>query len=101
MNLPLQQIDDLLDLESRRINAEQAADLRARLAAFANEWDSPEMADYDDYEANRRKLASSRSDMMPVAGPFKAQNRNRQHRGVASRRTTCCGHSALVNSNAA
>jgi hypothetical protein len=41
-----------LDLPSRGINEEQAADLRGRLAAFAEEWDSPEM---DIYNIHYRK----------------------------------------------
>lgn len=45
-----------IDLSGRGIDPEAAADLRGRLATFADEWDSPEMADYDDYEASRRKL---------------------------------------------
>ena len=40
-----------IDLSARGINEEQASVLRARLAAFAEEWDSPEMSIYDDYEA--------------------------------------------------
>ncbi len=31
--------------------AGQAAEMRARLATFAADWDSPEMAIYDDYDA--------------------------------------------------
>ena len=38
------------DLRTRGINEKQAADLRARLATFAEEWDSPEMTMYDDYD---------------------------------------------------
>ena len=45
-----------VDLASRGIDPAAAADLRGRLATFADQWDSPEMADYDDYEANRRRL---------------------------------------------
>ena len=47
-----------VDLRARGIDERQAADLRARLSTFADDWESPEMADYDDYEANRRKLDS-------------------------------------------
>ncbi len=35
-----------LNLPSRGIDEEQAADLRGRLATFAKEWDSPEMDMY-------------------------------------------------------
>ena len=39
---------DPVDLRERGINEAQAADLRRRLAAFAEDWDRPEMAIYDD-----------------------------------------------------
>jgi hypothetical protein len=45
-----------IGLRERGIDPSQAAELRGRLATFADEWDSPEMAVYDDYEANRRQL---------------------------------------------
>lgn len=38
------------------INPVQAADLRARFAAFAAEWERPEMDVYDDYDAARARL---------------------------------------------
>lgn len=37
-----------IDLESRGISPEQAADLRSRLQTFAEDWDSPEMDVYDE-----------------------------------------------------
>ena len=39
---------DPVDLRERGIDEAQAADLRRRLAAFAEDWDRPEMAIYDD-----------------------------------------------------
>jgi hypothetical protein len=36
-----------VDLPSRGINQEQAADLRHRLASFAEDWERPDMAAYD------------------------------------------------------
>jgi hypothetical protein len=36
-----------VDLPGRGIGQEQAADLRRRLAAFADDWDRPEMDAYD------------------------------------------------------
>jgi hypothetical protein len=36
-----------VDLEARGIDEAQAADLRARLRAFAEDWERPEMAAYD------------------------------------------------------
>ena len=44
-----------VDLQQRGMDEAQAAELRARLATFAEDWESPEMSDYDDYESNRRK----------------------------------------------
>ena len=41
-----------IDLRAHGINEEQAGVLRAQLASFAEEWDSPEMSVYDDYEAH-------------------------------------------------
>lgn len=45
-----------VNLSARGIDEQHAAELRARLATFREDWDSAEMADYDDYDANRRKL---------------------------------------------
>jgi hypothetical protein len=47
--------DGSVDLRSAGINAAQAAELRARLAAF-EDWDSPEMAIYDNYDAGKANL---------------------------------------------
>jgi hypothetical protein len=45
-----------IDLFARGIDEEQAADLRARLTTFAEDWDSPEMEIYDNYDAAKRNL---------------------------------------------
>ena len=45
-----------VDLRARGIDEADAAELRARLAPFAEDWDSPEMDLYDDYDAARAKL---------------------------------------------
>lgn len=42
-----------VDLRARGIDKEHAADLRARLSTFTEDWDSPEMEIYDDYNANK------------------------------------------------
>jgi len=42
----------VIDLRARGISEDQARELRAQLAAFAEEWDSPEMSVYDNYEAH-------------------------------------------------
>ena len=40
-----------VDLQKRGIDKAQAADLRERLATFAEDWESPEMSIYDNYDA--------------------------------------------------
>ena len=45
-----------VDLRARGIDETHAADLRARLAPFAEDWDSPEMDLYDDYDAAKANL---------------------------------------------
>jgi hypothetical protein len=39
--------DNSVDLEKRGIEPAQAADLRARLSSFAEDWNRPEMSAYD------------------------------------------------------
>jgi len=39
------------DLRKRGISKAQAKTLRAQLATFAEDWDSPEMSAYDNYDA--------------------------------------------------
>jgi hypothetical protein len=45
-----------IDLRERGIDEAQAADLRARLATFAEDWNSPEMDIYDNYDAAKANL---------------------------------------------
>ena len=45
-----------VNLAERGVDSAGAADLRDRLATFAEEWDSPEMDIYDDYDAARAGL---------------------------------------------
>src|SRR5512145_1900830 len=45
-----------IDLRARGIDESQAAELRAQLGAFAEEWNSPDMALYDNYDAAKAKL---------------------------------------------
>jgi len=47
-----------VDLPKRGIDEAQAAELRAQLGTFAEDWNSPEMAAYDDYDAAKAKLSS-------------------------------------------
>ena len=42
---------DSIDLRTRGIDETQAADLRGRLASFTEEWESPKMDLYDDYDS--------------------------------------------------
>jgi len=45
-----------IDLRERGIDEGIAADLRARLSTFAEDWDSPEMDIYNDYDASKSRL---------------------------------------------
>ena len=45
-----------IDLRERGIDEAQAAEMRARLASFAEDWESPEMNVYDNYDEERAKL---------------------------------------------
>ena len=45
-----------VDLHAHGIGAAEAAELRERLSAFAEDWDSPEMSAYDDYHAAKSHL---------------------------------------------
>jgi hypothetical protein len=45
-----------VDLQERGIDQTQAAVLRARLAAFAEDWESPEISVYDNYDETKSKL---------------------------------------------
>ena len=44
------------DLRALGIDEKQAADLRTRLVAFAEDWDSAAMSAYDDYDTAKSKL---------------------------------------------
>ena len=45
-----------VDLREHGIDKAQAAELRARLACFAEDWESSEMALYDNYDEEKAKL---------------------------------------------
>ena len=45
-----------IDLRDRGIDEAQAAEMRARLASFAEDWESPEMDAYDNYDEEKAKL---------------------------------------------
>jgi len=44
-----------IDLQARGIDEAQAADLRSHLATFAEDWESPEMSIYDNYDAAKAR----------------------------------------------
>jgi hypothetical protein len=44
-----------VDLPARGIDATTAAELRGRLCAFAEDWESPEMSAYDHYHATKAR----------------------------------------------
>ena len=45
-----------IDLRERGIDEAQAADLRARFSTFVEDWESPEMSVYDNYDEEKAKL---------------------------------------------
>jgi DNA-binding GntR family transcriptional regulator len=45
-----------IDLAASGIDQQRAAELRARLQTFAEDWESEEMSVYDDYDAARSRL---------------------------------------------
>jgi hypothetical protein len=45
-----------VDLHALGLDETQAAELRARLGTFAEDWNSPGMDAYDDYDAAKSKL---------------------------------------------
>jgi len=44
------------ELRARGIDEVHAAEMRARLATFVEDWDCPEMAVYDDYDSAKPRL---------------------------------------------
>jgi hypothetical protein len=47
-----------LKLKSQGIDTEQAESLRTSLATFSEDWDSPEMSIYDNYDAAKANRSS-------------------------------------------
>jgi hypothetical protein len=45
-----------VDLRAHGIGPAEAAELRARLASFAEDWDNPDMAAYDHYDVAKSTL---------------------------------------------
>lgn len=45
-----------IGIEEHGIDKLQAADLRARFSTFVEDWESPEMSVYDNYDAEKVKL---------------------------------------------
>ena len=50
------QTRQVISLEKYGIDSAQAAELRASLASFSEDWNQPEMDVYDDYDAARASL---------------------------------------------
>ena len=50
---------NVIDLQERGIDEAQAADIRARLASFAEDWENPEMNVYDNYDAAKTNFQAS------------------------------------------
>jgi hypothetical protein len=48
--------ESTVDLQARGIDQAEAADLRAQLSTFAEDWDSPEMSIYDNYDAAKAHI---------------------------------------------
>ncbi len=44
-------MNDYINLRKRGIDEAAAAELRARLATFDDDWNDPDMDEYDNYEA--------------------------------------------------
>lgn len=49
-------VPSAVELETHGLDQNQAAELRSRLATFGEEWDSPEMDIYDDYDSAKAQL---------------------------------------------
>ena len=49
---------DGVDLRARGISEAEASELRDRLTSFAEDWNSPEMEIYDNYDAAKAKLSA-------------------------------------------
>ncbi len=45
-----------IDLREHGIDKSQAAELRARFSTFVEDWESPEMSVYDNYDEEKAKL---------------------------------------------
>ena len=45
-----------IDLQARGIDEAHAADLRTRLRTFAQDWESPEMSIYDNYDVSKSNI---------------------------------------------
>jgi hypothetical protein len=52
----LDTVSGAIDLREQGIDESEAAGLRARLQAFAEDWDSPEMDIYDEYDTAKTTI---------------------------------------------
>jgi len=46
----------IIDLKTYGIDQVQAAELRSRLASFAEDWEQPDMDGYDDYDTAKQAI---------------------------------------------
>ena len=70
----------LIDLRTRGIAEKQAAELRPRLATFAEDWDSPEMSIYDNFDAAKFELHRSHLPMPIIPQTLNAANPRKSSR---------------------
>lgn len=52
----LTQEENLINLRAHGVDEQQAAELQSRLSSFAEEWNSPEMNIYNDYDNHKKQL---------------------------------------------
>src|SRR4030095_13718291 len=62
-----------VDLRAHGIDEAHAAELRARLSAFAADWDGAEMDVYDDYDTARARLQAGGRGPRPLSGVSPAE----------------------------
>jgi len=76
-----------IDLQTRGVTEEQAANLRARLASFTEGWETPEMGVYDDYDTLKSK-PQTRSHCSGSLSTFESTHRQNASRiGCPTRRS--------------
>ena len=59
-------VENIIALQVRGIHCKRAADLRARLATFSEDWDSPEMEAYDNYDTLKSAVLRADLEGLPL-----------------------------------